>query len=513
MDVQVQPRIAVVEFGSQHTLQIVRTLRELGHHSIVVRPEGFDRAVMGKDILCVIGSGGLRSVYENGAPQLSALALPHQEYNSFPYLGICYGMQTSMHQQGGVVAKGVPEYAQAFVELEPSPLFDGLSNLRQRVWMSHGDSVTEVPGGFQVLGRSESGHIAAVGNERLRHYGVQFHPEVEHTPEGRHILQNFVQNICHCPIDYAREDMPGVIEARIAALVEPEEHALLLFSGGVDSTTVAALAAKALGERLHAITFDAGHLREGEVDEIKRNATLAGVDLTVIDCAESCIRDISRTLDPELKRAAFRSNYARLTREAAKRFGATKIIQGTIAPDRIESGMTGGARIKTHHNSAGLDFGDLIEVHPIEDLFKDEVRALSRAVGLPQDVFNRPPFPGPGNFLRVVNIPVTREALSAVQWAEARVRDMASQDPRYCNMSQVVVAVVGRAVGVKGDNRAFGYMIAVRGVRTKDFMTAEGVAFEPNFQKWVSQKLCEHPAIVQVGFFPTDKPPGTTEFE
>lgn len=513
MDTKAQPRIVVVEFGSQHTLQIVRTLRELGHLSVVVKPEDFDRAVMGRNILCVIGSGGLRSVYEEGALQLPALALPHKDYNSFPYLGICYGMQTSMHQQGGMVSKGTPEYAQTYVDLERSPLFTGLSGMRQTVWMSHGDSVTEVPCGFEVLGRSDSGHIAAVGNERLSHYGVQFHPEVEHTHEGKIILQNFVEGICGCPHDYAQEDMPDVAGERIRQLVEDDEHALLLFSGGVDSTTVASVAARVLGERLHAVTFDAGHLRENEVEEIKRNAALAGVNLTVIDCADDFIRDISRTLDPELKRAAFRSNYARLTREAAKRFGATKIIQGTIAPDRIESGMTGGARIKTHHNSAGLDFGNLHEVHPIDDLFKDEVRALSRQIGLPQDVFNRPPFPGPGNFLRVVNIPVTENALAAVQWAEARVREMAAKDPRYCNMSQVVVAIIGRAVGVKGDDRVFGYMVGVRGVRTKDFMTAEGVAFEPNFQKQVSQKLCEYPSIVQVGFFPTDKPPGTTEFE
>ncbi len=507
-----QAKIAIIEFGSQHTLQIARTLRDLGHLSVIVKPEQFQREIAGKGFKCVIGSGGLSSVYEVGAPVLPNDVLPGWSADPLPYLGICYGMQTSMHQLSGKVAKGTPEYADTSVELKSSPLFTGLSSLTQKVWMSHGDSVTKVPVDFEVLGRSASGHIVAVGNKQFRHYGVQFHPEVSHTPEGKVILRNFVEGICGCGRDYSKADMPAVVGARIAELVG-DDHALLLFSGGVDSTTVAAIAAKTLGERLHAVTFDAGHMRENEIAEITHNAALAGVDLTVIECADECIRDISATLDPEKKRSAFRDNYARLTREAAQRFGATKIIQGTIAPDRIESGMTGGARIKTHHNSAGLDFGNLHEVHPIEDLFKDEVRELSRSVGLPQHVFNRPPFPGPGNFLRVVNIPVDRENLAAVQWAEARVREMASQDPRYCNMSQVVVAVIGRAVGVKGDARVFGYMIGVRGVRTKDFMTADGVAFDPEFQKQVSQKLCEYPTIVQVGFFPTDKPPGTTEFE
>lgn len=507
-----KPQIAVIEFGSQHTLQIVRALRDIGYQSTIVSHEHFERDIVGKGILAVIGSGGLRSVYENDAPRLSAFVLPHENDNPIPYLGICYGMQTSMHQLGGVVEKGHPEYARERVRLEPSPLFTGLSDVEQEVWMSHGDCVTTLPEDFTALGMSGNGVIAAVGHKRFPHYGVQFHPEVSHTPSGKAMLLNFVQGICGCVPDYELGSLPDIVAERIKRDVG-DEHALLLFSGGVDSTTVAAIASKALGNKLHAVTFDAGHMRTNEVVEIKRNAEYADVSLTVIDCAAEFIRDISKHLDPEKKRAAFRKNYGRLTREVAKRFGATKIIQGTIAPDRIESGMTGGARIKTHHNSAGLNFGTLTEVHPIDDLFKDEVRTLAREIGLPLHIFERPPFPGPGNFLRVVNIPVSHEVLGTVQWAESRVREACSKDPRYCNLSQVVVAVIGRAVGVKGDSRSYGYMVGVRGVRTKDFMTAEGVCFEPNFQESLSKRLCEHPKIVQVGFFPTNKPPGTTEFE
>lgn len=507
-----QAQVLVVDFGSQHTLEIVRSLRELGYRSKLITPSELDTEARAPSVRAVIGSGGLRSVYEDGAPSLPHSVLVNGHEKVTPYLGICYGMQTSMRQHGGEVRRGQPEYGPEKIRLSfHSPLFAGLEDT-QDVWMSHGDAVVEVPQGFMVLGRSENGVIAAVGHETHPHFGVQFHPEVSHTQNGKRVLENFVKGICHCTPDFEKGSLPDIVAERIKAAVG-DDHALLLFSGGVDSTTVAAIAARALGERLHAVTFDAGHMREGEIDEIKRNAEIAGVDLTVVNCAPEFIRDIRKSINPEKKRAAFRLHYARAARQAGLRFGAKKIIQGTIAPDRIESGNTGAARIKTHHNSAGLDFGNLTEVHPIEDLFKDEVRTLARTLGLPLHIFGRPPFPGPGNFLRVVNIPVNRKALAAVQWAEARVRELCASDPRYHNLSQVVVAVIGRAVGVKGDGRVYGYMVGVRAVRTKDFMTAEGVAFEPEFQHLITKKLCERQDIVQVGFFPANKPPGTTEFE
>lgn len=188
------------------------------------------------------------------------------------------------------------------------------------------------------------------------------------------------------------------------------------------------------------------------------------------------------------------------------------ILQATLAPDRIESGHTGGAKIKTHHN-VGLTFGNLPQLHPFGDLYKDEVRKLARELDLPRSVFNRPPFPGPGNFIRVVNVPVTRETLAVVQWAEARVREVLAKSPTYRDISQLVVAVVGRATGVKGDAPVYGYIVAVRAVRTIDFMTVEGVEFSQKIQREIKVKLGEHPLITQAGFFPIDKPPATTEFE
>jgi GMP synthase (glutamine-hydrolysing) len=318
--------------------------------------------------------------------------------------------------------------------------------------------------------------------------------------------------VCGLKPNYEITSLRDTIARRIHREVGKEE-AILLYSGGVDSSVVGRIASDVLGDRLHAVTFDGGHLRENEIAEIRRNGKHARLNLTVMEAPDEFIASIGMSIDPERKRAEFRQTYSRLARLFGTYHKATCILQGTIAPDRIESGMTGGARIKTHHNSAGLDFGGLREIHPIDELYKDEVRALAQQVDLPLEIFNRPPFPGPGNFIRVVNIPTTREALAVVQWAEARVRELANANKKYRLVSQLVVATVGRAVGVKGDQRVFGYIIAVRGVRTLDFMTAEGVAFEPDFQKLVSKKLGEHALIVQVGFFPTDKPPGTTEFE
>jgi GMP synthase (glutamine-hydrolysing) len=501
-------QIAILEFGSQHTLEIARCLRELGYRSEIIKPEEFDA----RRHHVVIGSGGFGSVYDSDTPTLSPFLLPTHGDRSTPYLGICYGMQISVQQSGGLVARGEPEYAKTFVDVNPSPLFEGLSSPRQTVWMSHGDRVVNLPQDFEILAMSESGAIAAVGHKKMPHFGVQFHPEVSHTPEGKIILKNFIQRVVGLLPDYTAEDLEKVVAERIRREVG-DNHALLLYSGGVDSSVVGRIAAEVLGDRLHAVTYDGGHLREGEVEEIKRNATVCGINLRIVNCMDHLLQLIGKTTDPEEKRSAFRAGYGWLTRREAARANIRYVIQGTIAPDRIESGKTGGAKIKTHHNSAGLDFGDLQEVHPIEDLYKDEVRALAKQLGLPLHIFNRRPFPGPGNFLRVVGLPVDRGNLAVVGWAEARVRELADADLRYQNVAQIVVAVLGKSVGVKGDKRVFGYTIGVRGVLTKDFMTAEGVAFEPDFQKLVAKKLGEHPKIVQVGFFPIDKPPGTTEFE
>ncbi|MDO8518085.1 MAG: gamma-glutamyl-gamma-aminobutyrate hydrolase family protein [bacterium] len=505
-----KPEILILEFGSQHTGEIVRCLRDLGHSSFVLKPEEAERWLEHNDVRCIIGSGGMKSVYDDDAPLLPEIILDKR----VPYFGICYGMQILIHYLGGRVEKGQPEYARANVVTSDSPLFLGLG-VRQEVWMSHADSVTFLPSGFRAIATSaETGHIAGIAHKNGKWSGVQFHPEVERTPGGMVMLKNLVENVARCKPNIERglslEAIRGQFVAEVGA-----ECAIIGFSGGVDSTTLAKVADEYMGDRLRAITIDGGHLREGEIDEIKRHAQTAGVQLKIIDASEEMVAAIAKTTDSEAKRAIFSRIYERIFTEQAREFAGGRevvILQATLAPDRIESGKTGGAKIKSHHN-VGLTFGGLSQLHPFGSLYKDEVRKLARELGLPKSVSNRPPFPGPGNFLRVVGITVTREALSVVQWAEARTREVLKRSRVYRDISQLVVATLGRATGVKGDAPVYGYIIAVRGVRTRDFMTVAGVEFSQQMQRKLKKLLGEHPLITQVGFFPMDKPPGTTEFE
>ena len=261
------------------------------------------------------------------------------------------------------------------------------------------------------------------------------------------------------------------------------------------------------------ITIDGGHLREGELYEIEQHAKHAGVSLKIIRAHYVFSRAMDGVVDAEEKRRRFKAVYAMLFMKAAKKFGAEAVIQGTLAPDRIESGQTGGALIKSHHN-VGLDMGNLLQVHPIDHLFKYEVRALARELGLPRSVWSRQPFPGPGLFLRVVGTPATPEKLELVRWADARVKEITQKHGVYDKLSQLIVAYVAvNTVGVKGDGRVYGGAMVVRAVETIDFMTAQGVHFSDDAEDEISAVLTRHPDIVRVWFDPTKKPPATTEFE
>ena len=507
-----QSDILIVELGSQHTLQIQRCLRELGHPSIILKPEEARSWLETNDPICAIGSGGYNSVYDADAPRIPDEVFVDRAGQPRFFLGICYAMQFLAHRVGLDVARGRPGYARATLEIKPSLLFKGLGP-DQKVWMSHGDSIIAAES-FRIIAISQAtGQIAAIAHDNGRHFGVQFHPEVSHTENGKAMLRNFVEGIAGRAPDFKQTAVVETIQAELAARVG-DSYAILGFSGGVDSTTLAKIAGGALGDRLLAILIDGGHLRENEVDEIKHHARCAGVNLKIIDASDEMIAAISKTTDSEQKRKAFRGIYAGIFHREAIAFAGGEnvvILQATLAPDRIESGHTGGAKIKTHHN-VGLTFGNLRQLHPFGSLYKDEVRKLARELGLPKSVFNRQPFPGPGNFLRVL-VPVTREALSVTAWSEARVREMLSHSRTYRDVSQTPVAVLGRATGVKGDSPIYGYIVGVRSIRTKDFMTAEGVEFSPSMQRKIKVLLGEHPLITQVGFFPMDKPPGTTEFE
>jgi len=291
------------------------------------------------------------------------------------------------------------------------------------------------------------------------------------------------------------------------------ERVIFGFSGGVDSTTLSAILTPVLKDQLLAITIDGGQLREGELDQIQEHATFAGVNLKVVDAHKEFNVVMANVIDAEQKRKCFKKVYASLFVQAAKDFNASVVLQGTLATDRIESGVTGGAVIKSHHN-VGLDMGDLVQLHPIDHLFKYEIRGLAKEILLPKSVCDRQPFPGPGLFLRVIGIPATPEKLDLVRWADARVREILVRHGVYDQISQLVVAYFGvNVVGIKGDARVYGGTIAVRAIKTLDFMTAQGVHFSDNIEKEICATLTRHSEIVQVGFYPADKPPATTEFE
>jgi len=513
------PNVAIIELGSQYTLLIERTLRELGVRSVILSPARAASWLKKNPVRAVILSGGASSVYETDAPQPpdEVLSLRRDDGEPVAVLGICYGMQWLAHRLGGEVKAvlGQREYGEAFVTLVPRGLMEMATGLfvgtpeRQSVWMSHGDSVVSLPHGFSALARSDAQTIVAMEKGHLR--GVQFHPEVTHTPHGKTLLTNFLR-FAGCEKDWRPVAVVASIQEKVTARLG-NERAIFGFSGGVDSTTVSAILASVLKERLLAVTIDGGHLREGEIDEIRNHAIAAKVNLRVIDARQEFAEVMAEVIDAEEKRRRFKKVYTALFVKAAQDFGATVVLQGTLAPDRIESGATGGAVIKSHHN-VGLDMGTLLQLHPIDHLFKYEIRALAKEIGLPESVSNRQPFPGPGLFLRVVGVSATPDNLDLVRWADARVREILVRCGIWSELSQLVVAYIGvNTVGVKGDARVYGGAIVVRAIKTIDFMTADGVHFSDAVEDEISAVLTRHPEIVRVWYDPTKKPPATTEME
>lgn len=509
------PTVAIIELGSQYTLVIARTLRELGVRSVILNPSRAHDWIKANPLKAVVLSGGPASVYDDDAPQPPKEVLNLKGENDQPVavLGICYGMQWIAQQLGGTVqpVAGNREYGEATIDLcgVPDGFFQGTAR-QQKAWMSHGDSVTKLPKGFQILAHSNTQAIAAMQNGSI--LGVQFHPEVTHTPHGKIMLANFLR-AAECEQDWTPSSIVASIQSEIGSQLEGE-RAIFGFSGGVDSTTVSAILSPVLGDRLRAITIDGGHLREGELEEIKTHADAAGVNLQVIDARAQFNAVMADTVDAEEKRRRFKQVYTSLFVQAAEHFGATTVLQGTLATDRIESGATGGAVIKSHHN-VGLNMGEFKQLHPIDHLFKYEVRALAQEIGLPESVWARQPFPGPGLFVRVVGTPATPDKLEVVRWADARVREILERHGLYHTISQLVVAYIGGAhtVGVKGDARVYGGAIVVRAVETLDFMTAHGVHFPDSVEAEICSVLTQHPQIIRVWFDPTRKPPATTEME
>lgn len=508
-------QILIIDLGSQYTQIIRRSLRYLGFKSVVLSPENSKEWLVKNHAKGIILSGGSASVYDTDAPKI-----PKEILNlNIPILGICFGMQWLAYEHDQNTVHAVKEgksYGPVeinFIQNTKSVLFE---NLKERInaWSSHGDSVKSVPVGFQIIATSKNGSvIEAMESIEKKFYGVQFHPEVEQTEDENIILNNFIEKICGCVKDYSRKDLIKDIQENTKSKLG-NGIAIIGVSGGVDSTTLAAILAPKLKEQLKAFFIDTGGMRKGEVEKVKDIAIKAGIDLQIIeDYKEEFIKEIGTTIDAEEKRAKFREVYGKVFRNVAKSFNATHMIQGTLATDLIESGSVGSsALIKTHHN-VDLDLG-LEEISPLDDLFKFEVRELAQEFGLDELVSKRQPFPGPGLYLRIVGMPVSEEFLEMVREADAEVALILKKYGVYDKISQTIVALFGvKTVGVKGDGRVYGYTFVVRTVETVDFMTVKGFYLSPEICEEISSVLVRHPKIVRVMFDWTTKPPATTEFE
>lgn len=506
-------QVLIIDYGSQYTLVIGRTLRELGVRSAILPPEKAEQFLSLYTPKAVILSGSNYSVHNSDAPKLpNNLDITGSKY---PLLGLCYGMQILAHTLGGMVERphGHREYGPSKVSVDNThPLFINVSK-ETDVWASHGDTVTILPKGFKEI--AKSGGIASMTSLNNKVLGIQFHPEVSDSKEGKIMLQNFL-NIAGCVTDWSPTDLIKEIQNEVLDIVNKSEkqNVVLGVSGGVDSTVLAALLAPVLGDKLICLAIDTGGMRMNEMDELKVNINSAGVkNLVIVESADDFIKNISTTIDAQEKRGKFRDVYKNIFEEQIAKHNAGFIVQGTLATDIIESGEAGeSAMIKTHHN-VGLDW-QVDDLHPLRNLFKYEVRELGKALNLPQAVYSRNPFPGPGLYLRIVGLPVSGEYLDMVRQADKSVTDIIKKHNLSNEISQLIVALIGiRSVGVKGDERVYGHAMAVRAVQTIDFMTATGFYLPEVVVNEITNELTKHKEVVRVFFDMTPKPPATTEFE
>ena len=512
-------KILILDFGSQYTQLIARRVRE-AHVYCELHPFDMDLAAIKEyGPKGIILSGGPKSVYDEGAPAIEEALFEL----GFPVLGICYGMQLMAGHFGGrVVPAGKREYGPADLKSQgtPGPLFDGFFVERKSpVWMSHGDHVEKIPAGFEVIAQTDNASVAAIQDVGRNLYGVQFHPEVNHTPRGEIIIDTFVRKICQCHGLWT----PGqIIENAITRIREQvgTDRVILGLSGGVDSSVAATLINRAIGNQLTCVFVDNGLLRLAEGDQVM--ATFAenmGVKVIRVNAEDRFLQGLTGVTDPEQKRKIIGNLFIDIfEEEAAHITNATWLAQGTIYPDVIESagGKTGKAQnIKSHHNVGGLpDYMKLKLLEPLKELFKDEVRAIGEEMGLPHQMVWRHPFPGPGLGVRILG-EVKREYAEILRQADAIYIEELYRSGYYDKISQAfAVFLPVKSVGVMGDGRTYEYVIALRAVETKDFMTADWTKLPYALMGLISSRIInEVRGVNRVTYDISSKPPSTIEWE
>jgi len=515
--------IAVLDFGSQYTQLIARRVRELGIYAEVFPFDAPPAKVNHHQPRGYILSGGPNSVYEPGAPQLPGWLIGRGEIvhaPTRPILGVCYGMQAMTHALGGLVASSqAREFGPAQItQTADSPLLRGLAPVLN-VWMSHGDRIEQPPSGFLPLAQSDNSPYAAMGDPSRGLYGVQFHPEVAHTQGGSDLLRNFVVEVCGCATNWSSsafiDDAIQAIRAQVGG-----QKVLLGLSGGVDSAVVAALLQKAIGDQLTAIFVNTGMLRKDEPESVMRVFRDGqGVNLIGVDATEDFLDALRGVTEPEAKRKIIGKLFIDTFAEQARKLqGVTFLAQGTIYPDVIESAAssTSSKTIKSHHNVGGLPPDLQFQlVEPLRDLFKDEVRRVGGALGLPDSIVWRQPFPGPGLAVRCLG-DLTWERLETLRQADAIFTGELEQAGLLRDGTAQAFAVLlpVKSVGVMGDNRTYEEVIALRAVTTDDFMTADWARLPYDLLARVSNRIVnEVRGVNRVTYDITSKPPGTIEWE
>ncbi|MCS7118026.1 MAG: glutamine-hydrolyzing GMP synthase [Thaumarchaeota archaeon] len=506
-------KVLVIDYGGQYVHLIARRCRELGAYSEIVDHTAL-RGVRLTDYSALILSGGPKSVYDTNAPQLDPLLVE----SGIPVLGICYGHQLIAKAFGGEVARSsMREYGRTKVSVEEESVLFAGSPREQTVWMSHGDVVLRPPEGFRVVARSENGLIAALESTQRPIFTVQFHPEVKHTENGALILENFLRRGAGLRDRWRPIDRISEIIEEVRKSVPEGERVLLGVSGGIDSLTTAAVLHRAIGSQLHAVFVDHGLLRSGEAETVMNVLKAMGLsNVHFVDAKSRFLEALRGISDPEEKRKVLGALFIEVFKEVASGIGGVKYLaQGTIYPDRVESGATGTTTsvIKSHHNVGGLpkELG-LGLIEPLRDLYKDEVRDVARALGLPEHIVRRHPFPGPGLAVRVVG-EVTEEKLEVCRRASAIVEEELIKSGLYDAVWQAF-AVVGddRWVGVKGDEREEGRVVIVRIVSSEDGMTADWVKLDHELLDRISRRITnEVYGVTMVCYAVSSKPPSTIE--